>query len=104
VSITSQYLQWTTESERARANHIIHKEAQDVEQFLFREDVSNKYKMSLMKSTIRGLTHATKVSIRTNREGFLSLQFHLKAEQNMNDNCFLDYYVVPEADVHSYQS
>lgn len=54
--------------------------------------------MCLMKETIKPLLNTSKLSIRTNKDGLLSIQFMLKFEHNINENCFIEYYVVPEVE------
>ena len=98
------YLQWTTESERARVNHNIHRDSEDVEQFLHSRDVSNRYKMSLMKTSLKALIHTSKLSVRTDEEGLLSLQFMIKLDQTEIEHCFVEYFILPEVEPHFYQS
>ena len=94
----SPYLQWTTESPRAKVNYNIHRDSTEVEQYIHSIDVSNKYKMSLMKCSLKALSHTSKLSVRTDEEGLLSLQFMIDLDQPEIEHCFVEYFIVPEAD------
>jgi len=107
VSITAgePYMRWTTESERARVNHNIHRDSPAVEQFLHSEDIENKYRMSLMKFTLKALIHSSKLSIRTDADGLLSLQFMVKLMDHLDvEHCFVEYFIVPEVNVQLFQN
>lgn len=94
----SPYLQWTTESPRAKVNHNIHRDSTEVEQYVHTTDVSNRYKMSLMKCSLKALSHTSKLSIRTDEDGLLSLQFMIDLDQADIEHCFVEYFIVPEND------
>ena len=76
-----------------------------MEQFLHTKDVCNRYKMDLIKKTIRALIHASKVMVRTDAEGLLCLQFLLNLIGNqMEDKCFVEYYIDAEVEPYLYES
>ncbi|XP_054160721.1 cell cycle checkpoint protein RAD1-like [Oppia nitens] len=109
VGITADepYLRWSTDSERARVHYNINKDSPDVEQFMHSEDVTNRYKMSLMKFTLKALINSSKLSIRTDADGLLSLQFMIRLKDDRDqpvEHCFVEYFIVPEVNVHLYQS
>ena len=50
-----------------------------------------RYKISLLKPSVKALALSTRVSIRTDNRGFLSLQYMIKNEDGQV--CFVEYYV-----------
>jgi hypothetical protein len=90
------WLQLSTESERAKVNYNIDRDSDDIEQYHCSVEVRNKYKMSLLKLSIKALFHTTKLSIRTDSEGLLSLQFMIKLDDNDCEHSFVEYFVVPD--------
>jgi len=90
------WLQFTTESERAKVNYSIDRDSDDVEQYQCSHEVTNRYKMSLLKFTLKALIHTSKLSIRTDSEGLLSLQFMIRLDGHDNEHCFVEYFIVPD--------
>jgi len=97
ITDTEPYLQFSTESERAKVNHSISKNSENIEFFQCSYAVKNRYKMSLIKQSIKALINSSKLSIRTNADGLLSLQFMIKLDET-HENCFVEYYLMPFAD------
>ncbi|XP_032793542.1 cell cycle checkpoint protein RAD1 isoform X2 [Daphnia magna] len=58
--------------------------------------VSFKYKLSLMKPSIRPLGIAQKVSLRIDDTGLICFQFMIKVEDN--HNCYIDFYCPADVD------
>ena len=52
---------------------------------------SSRYKLTLLKPTVKALMSSTKVSIRADNRGFLSLQYMIRNEDGQI--CFVEYYV-----------
>ena len=50
-----------------------------------------RYKLLLLKPSVKALMQSSKVSIRTDHRGFLSLQFMIRNEDGQI--CFVEYYV-----------
>lgn len=51
----------------------------------------NRYKLSLIKPSVKALSVSSKVSMRTDHRGFLSLQYMIRNEDGQV--CFVEYYV-----------
>lgn len=51
----------------------------------------HRYKLSLLKPSVKALAISTRVSIRTDNRGFLSLQYMIKIDDGQV--CFVEYYV-----------
>lgn len=62
-----------------------------VEVFQCSQTTSNRYKISLLKPSVKALTLSSKVSVRTDTRGFLSLQYMIMADDGQV--CFVEYYV-----------
>ncbi|XP_030322721.1 LOW QUALITY PROTEIN: cell cycle checkpoint protein RAD1 [Calypte anna] len=56
-----------------------------------------RYKISLLKPSTKALALSCKVSIRTDGQGFLSLQYMIRNEDGQI--CFVEYYCCPDEDV-----
>lgn len=50
-----------------------------------------RYKLSLIKPSVKALSVSSKVSMRTDHRGFLSLQYMIRNEDGQV--CFVEYYV-----------
>ncbi|KAL5017623.1 hypothetical protein ScPMuIL_007212 [Solemya velum] len=73
------------------------KDSDMVESFQCSQTQTNRYKISLLKPSVKALGHSTRVSIRTDNRGFLSLQYMIKNEDGQI--CFVEYYCVPDEDL-----
>ena len=51
----------------------------------------HRYKISLLKPSVKALALSTRVSIRTDDRGFLSIQYMIKNDDGQV--CFVEYYV-----------
>ncbi|XP_078240625.1 cell cycle checkpoint protein RAD1 isoform X2 [Pogona vitticeps] len=56
-----------------------------------------RYKIALLKPSIKALALSCKVSIRTDNRGFLSLQYMIRNEDGQI--CFVEYYCCPDEDI-----
>ena len=71
------------------------KDPQLLETFHVPSRIANTYKYSLIKSTSKAMSIATKVSIRSDEQGVLSLQFLVDVEGSGNGYSFVDFRFVP---------
>lgn len=78
------------------------KESDMVESFQCTTTQTNRYKLSLIKPSVKALAVSSKVSMRTDHRGFLSLQYMIRNEEGQV--CFVEYYCAPdeEADEEEY--
>lgn len=56
-----------------------------------------RYKISLLKPSTKALALSCKVSIRTDAQGFLSLQYMIRNEDGQI--CFVEYYCCPDENI-----
>lgn len=73
------------------------KESDMMESFQCTQTQTNRYKISLLKPSVKALSLSTRVSIRTDNRGFLSLQYMIKNEDGQV--CFVEFYCAPDEDV-----
>lgn len=73
------------------------KESDMVESFQCSQTQTNRYKISLLKPSVKALALSTRVSLRTDNRGFLSLQYMIKNEDGQV--CFVEYYCAPDEDI-----
>ncbi|XP_045139370.1 cell cycle checkpoint protein RAD1-like [Portunus trituberculatus] len=69
-------------------------ESELVEHFECKQTLKQRYRMSLIKPSIKPLTAALKVSVRMDARGFLCLQFMIRTESH--HICFIEYFCCPE--------
>ncbi len=53
--------------------------------------LTDRYKISLLKPSVKALMLSSRVSIRTDRRGFLSMQYMIKTEDGQV--CFVEHFV-----------
>ncbi|XP_014681061.1 PREDICTED: cell cycle checkpoint protein RAD1-like [Priapulus caudatus] len=70
------------------------KESDMVEAFECKRTTSNRYKIALLKPSVRALAQSSKVSVRTDDRGFLSLQYLIQVDDGQV--CFVEYYCSPD--------
>ncbi|NXD82215.1 RAD1 protein, partial [Halcyon senegalensis] len=68
-----------------------------MEAFHCNQTQTNRYKISLLKPSTKALAISCKVSIRTDAQGFLSLQYMIRNEDGQI--CFVEYYCCPDEDI-----
>ncbi|KAL3858199.1 hypothetical protein ACJMK2_012801 [Sinanodonta woodiana] len=73
------------------------KDSDMVESFQCTQTQTNRYKISLLKPSVKALALSARVSIRIDNRGFLSLQYMIKNEDGQV--CFVEYYCSPDEDV-----
>ena len=71
------------------------KDPQLLETFHVPRRIANTYKYSLIKSTSKAMAIATKVCIRSDDQGVLSLQFLVEIDGSGNGYSFVDFRFVP---------
>ncbi|XP_075582758.1 cell cycle checkpoint protein RAD1 isoform X2 [Pelecanus crispus] len=69
-----------------------------MEAFHCNQTQTNRYKISLLKPSTKALALSCKVSIRTDAQGFLSLQYMIRNEDGQI--CFVEYYCCPDEDIN----
>jgi cell cycle checkpoint protein len=67
-----------------------------IEVFECKKTQRNKYKLALLKPSIKGLHQSSKVSVRMDTRGFLSLQCMVITDDQQI--CFIEYLCVPAED------
>lgn len=70
------------------------KDSEVMEEFTCSEPQVNKYKMSLIRQTMKALMASSLTSLRTDGRGFLSMQFLIKLETGQT--CFTEYLCTPD--------
>lgn len=69
----------------------ISKESEMVENFECKQTLKQRYRLALLRPSIKPLAAALKVSVRMDVRGFLCLQFMIKTESH--HICFIEYFV-----------
>lgn len=72
------------------------KDSDMMESFECRVTQANRYKLTLLQPSIKALLQSTKVSVRMDTRGFLSLQYMIKVEDG--STCFVEYLCAPDED------
>ncbi|XP_064392119.1 LOW QUALITY PROTEIN: cell cycle checkpoint protein RAD1-like [Halichondria panicea] len=75
------------------------KDSEMVEVFECQKSTVNRYKLSLLRSCTKALSHASKISLRVDHRGFLSLQCMIIPENKQV--CFVEFLCVPDEDMDS---
>ncbi|XP_064621085.1 cell cycle checkpoint protein RAD1-like isoform X2 [Lineus longissimus] len=73
------------------------KESDMVESFQCTQTQTNRYKISLLKPSVKALALSSRISIRTDDRGFISLQYMIKNEDGQI--CFVEYYCAPDEEM-----
>ncbi|KAM6230552.1 cell cycle checkpoint protein RAD1 [Porphyrio hochstetteri] len=108
LDMTSEVLQITMSPDKpyfrlstfgnAGSTHVDYPRDSDlIEAFHCNQTQTNRYKISLLKPSTKALALSCKVSIRTDVQGFLSLQYMIRNEDGQI--CFVEYYCCPDEDV-----
>uniref|UniRef100_F6XMX2 Cell cycle checkpoint protein RAD1 n=1 Tax=Ciona intestinalis TaxID=7719 RepID=F6XMX2_CIOIN len=72
----------------------IPKNSDMVEYFECNETLTNRYRLNLLKPSVKAVNLACKVCVRVDHRGFLSLQHMIKNENGQI--CFVEYYCCPD--------
>lgn len=74
----------------------IAKDSEAVDSLSCTQTLKNKYKMSLIKSSLKALNVSSRVSIRTDIRGLLCMQYMIITD---GQNCFVEFLCLPNEDV-----
>jgi len=96
VSPDSQHFRITTFGMSGIYHVDIPKESDVIEMLHCTSQVSFKYKLSLLKPSIKPLGISQKVSLRIDDTGLLCLQFMIKMEES--HNCFIEFFCPADID------
>ncbi|KAG1667494.1 Cell cycle checkpoint protein RAD1 [Nymphon striatum] len=78
--------------------HVDYPQDSDImESFESNQTQVNRYKLSLLKPSVKALNLSSKISFRTDENGFISMQYMIKTEDN--HACFVEYFCAPDEDV-----
>lgn len=70
------------------------KDSDMMEVFECQQTQSNRYKLSLLKPSVKALNQSSKISVRMDKRGFLSLQYMIITDNQQV--CFVEYLCVPD--------
>ncbi|XP_069820873.1 cell cycle checkpoint protein RAD1 [Dendropsophus ebraccatus] len=102
MSPDKPYLRLSTFGNAGSAHLDYPKDSDLIEAFHCTQTQTNRYKISLLKPSIKALALSCKVSIRTDNRGFLSLQYMVRNEDGQI--CFVEYYCCPDEEVQDGES
>ncbi|KAH9502366.1 ssDNA endodeoxyribonuclease [Bulinus truncatus] len=97
ISPDEPYLQFSTFGNSGSTHSSFPKDSDMVESFQSAKIQTNRYKINLLKPSVKALNLSTRISIRTDNRGFLSLQYMIKTEDGQI--CFVEYYCAPDEEV-----
>uniref|UniRef100_UPI00398EBFEC cell cycle checkpoint protein RAD1 n=1 Tax=Pristiophorus japonicus TaxID=55135 RepID=UPI00398EBFEC len=97
VSPNKPYFRLSTFGNAGSAHCDYPKDSDMIEAFHCSQAQSNRYKISLLKPSTKALALSSKVSLRTDNRGFLSLQYMIRNEDGQI--CFVEYYCCPDEEV-----
>ena len=72
------------------------KDSDMVDSFECSKTQVNRYKLTLLKPSVKALLQSSKISVRMDGRGFLSLQYMIKPEDGQT--CFVEYLCAPDED------
>jgi len=73
------------------------KDSDMVESFQCSQTQTNRYKVSLLKPSVKALILSSRISIRTDQRGFLSMQYMIKTDDGQV--AFVEYFCAPDEEV-----
>uniref|UniRef100_A0A3Q3DDI8 RAD1 homolog (S. pombe) n=1 Tax=Hippocampus comes TaxID=109280 RepID=A0A3Q3DDI8_HIPCM len=94
MSLSQPYFRLSTFGNAGSAHYDYPKDSDMMELFHCTTTQTNKYKMSLLKPSTKALALSSKVSVRTDSRGVLSLQYLVRNDDGQI--CFVDYYCCPD--------
>ncbi|KAJ7335064.1 hypothetical protein JRQ81_013005 [Phrynocephalus forsythii] len=108
LDMTSEVLQITMSPDKpyfrlstfgnAGSTHLDYPKDSDlIEAFHCNQTQTNRYKIALIKPSVKALALSCKVSVRTDNRGFLSLQYMIRNEDGQI--CFVEFYCCPDEDI-----
>ncbi|XP_065518318.1 cell cycle checkpoint protein RAD1 [Lathamus discolor] len=97
MSPDKPYFRLSTFGNAGSAHLDYSKDSDLIEAFHCNQTQTNRYKISLLKPSTKALALSCKVSIRTDAQGFLSLQYMIRNEDGQI--CFVEYYCCPDENI-----
>ncbi|XP_074635306.1 cell cycle checkpoint protein RAD1-like isoform X1 [Acropora palmata] len=97
MSPDNPYLRLSTFGHAGSTHSDFPKESDMVESFECQQTQTNRYKISLLKPSTKALQLSSKISIRMDNRGFLSLQYMIINEDGQV--CFVEYLCAPDEEV-----
>uniref|UniRef100_A0A8C9WAY5 RAD1 homolog (S. pombe) n=1 Tax=Scleropages formosus TaxID=113540 RepID=A0A8C9WAY5_SCLFO len=97
MSPSQPYFRLSTFGNSGSAHYDYPKDSDMMELFQCTKTQTNRYKMSLLKPSTKALSLSCKVSVRTDNQGFLSLQYLVRNDDGQI--CFVEYYCCPDEEV-----
>uniref|UniRef100_A0A8C6JW50 Cell cycle checkpoint protein RAD1 n=2 Tax=Melopsittacus undulatus TaxID=13146 RepID=A0A8C6JW50_MELUD len=97
MSPDKPYFRLSTFGNAGSAHLDYSKDSDLIEAFHCNQIQTNRYKISLLKPSTKALALSCKVSIRTDAQGFLSLQYMIRNEDGQI--CFVEYYCCPDENI-----
>ncbi|KAG7498149.1 cell cycle checkpoint protein RAD1 [Solea senegalensis] len=97
MSPSQPYFRLSTFGNSGNAHYDYPKDSEMMELFRCNKTQTNRYKMSLLKPSTKALALSSKVSVRTDSRGFLSLQYLVRNDDGQI--CFVEYYCCPDEEV-----
>ncbi|NXK83326.1 RAD1 protein, partial [Amazona guildingii] len=97
MSPDKPYFRLSTFGNAGSAHLDYSKDSDLMEVFHCNQTQTNRYKISLLKPSAKALSLSCKVSIRTDAQGFLSLQYMIRNEDGQI--CFVEYYCCPDENI-----
>ncbi|XP_002736203.1 cell cycle checkpoint protein RAD1-like [Saccoglossus kowalevskii] len=97
MSPDKPYLRLSTFGNAGSTHADYPKDSDMVESFQCTQTQTNRYKLSLLKPSVKALTLSNKISIRTDCRGFLSLQYMIRNDDGQI--CFVEYYCSPDEEL-----
>jgi len=97
MSPDQPFLQFSTFGNAGSTHSSFPKDSEMVESFECSQTQTNRYKISLLKPSVKALALSTRISIRTDSRGFLSLQYMIRTEDGQI--CFVEYFCAPDEEV-----
>ncbi|XP_028828715.1 cell cycle checkpoint protein RAD1 isoform X2 [Denticeps clupeoides] len=97
MSPSQPFFRLSTFGNSGNAHYDYPKDSDMMELFQCTKTQTNRYKMSLLKSSTKALALSCKASVRTDSRGFLSLQYLVRSDDGQI--CFVEYYCCPDEEV-----
>ncbi|XP_025091169.1 cell cycle checkpoint protein RAD1-like [Pomacea canaliculata] len=97
MSPDAPYLQLSTFGSAGSTHSSFLKESDMVEAFQCTQTQSSRYKMQLLRPSSKALALSTRISMRTDARGFLSLQYMIRNEDGQI--CFVEYFCAPDEEM-----
>lgn len=97
MSPDAPFLEFSTFGNSGSTHSSFSKESDMVEAFQCMQTQSNRYKMQLLRPSSKALALSTRISIRTDARGFLSLQYMIRNDDGQV--CFVEFFCAPDEEL-----